>query len=285
MVRHLGLVATLALSNAATAIEETLQNDGFVDGSPVVFQAGFVAGEIAASRFIPTIACPCVVDSVTLLFGGASGTRTMGISIWEDAAGTAGPGSLLFSGDVELTGSNLFLQQIDLSLTAVVVNGPFRVGLEFGHDGLPAVATDLDGTIDKAANFILADIGIPFWFPASDLGVSGDFIIRATIDNLVAEDTDADGIPDVSDNCITVSNSDQRDTDGDNYGNICDADLNNDCSVNFGDLERFRTVFFGDDPDADLDGDGFVNFSDLSSLRQQFFGPPGPSGLATLCDS
>ena len=35
-------------------------------------------------------------------------------------------------------------------------------------------------------------------------------------------DTDRDGVPDLSDNCPTVSNVDQRDDDGDGVGNVCD---------------------------------------------------------------
>ena len=75
-----------------------------------------------------------------------------------------------------------------------------------------------------------------------------------------AADTDADGISDTADNCIEVANSDQRDTDADGYGNRCDADLDNNLVVNFGDLGLFKGVFFkkagdpGFDPDADFDG-------------------------------
>ena len=36
------------------------------------------------------------------------------------------------------------------------------------------------------------------------------------------EDSDGDGIPNVSDNCPTVSNADQMDSDGDGFGDVCD---------------------------------------------------------------
>ena len=42
-----------------------------------------------------------------------------------------------------------------------------------------------------------------------------------------AVDTDGDGILDDTDNCLDVANADQRDTDGDGFGNRCDTDLNN----------------------------------------------------------
>jgi hypothetical protein len=93
-------------------------------------------------------------------------------------------------------------------------------------------------------------------------------------------DADTDGIPDVADNCTLLENADQRDTNGDGYGNVCDPDLDNDGSVNFPDLALFRKVIFTTDPDADFDGNGSVNFLDLGKMKAFFFLPPGPSGLA-----
>ena len=260
---------------------ETLQNDGFVSGGPAVFQGGFVSGEIAAARFELPAGCPCLLTGVTALFGGSSQTRSMGLRVWDDPGGGTVPGNELFSGSVTLTGSDVAFQEIDLAQTPVLVSGPFRVGLEFNHDGLPSVATDLDGSIDAAANFILADVGVLFWFSSQTLGVSGDFIIRATVE--VFGETDGDGVPDAVDNCVNAPNVDQRDTDGDGFGNICDPDLNNDCVVNPTDLGLFKAVFFTGDEDADLDGDGAVNPIDLGILKNYFFGAPGPSGLTSTC--
>ncbi|MFK8017176.1 MAG: ThuA domain-containing protein [Gammaproteobacteria bacterium] len=96
-------------------------------------------------------------------------------------------------------------------------------------------------------------------------------------------DTDGDSQLDTEDNCVTLFNEDQRDTNGDGFGNICDQDLNNDCIVNAADLGIFRTVFFSDDPDADFNGDGTVNVPDLGLMRVSFFGPPGPSGVTPDC--
>ncbi len=148
------------------------------------------------------------------------------------------------------------------------------------------MATDLDGSIDAAANFILADLGgVSFWFRSSNLGVSGDFIIRSTIDNLVAVDSDEDGVPDEIDNCTNVVNADQRDTNIDGFGNACDADLNNDCVINFQDISAFAGLFLQTgDLDADLNGDQVVNFGDFVVAISNFLGAPGPSGLSNACD-
>ena len=94
---------------------------------------------------------------------------------------------------------------------------------------------------------------------------------------LFIKDTDGDGVLDHEDNAILVPNADQRDTDGDGYGNIVDADLNNDMTINFADLSLMKQRFFSADADADLDGNGSVNFADLSILKSMFFKPPGDS--------
>jgi hypothetical protein len=99
------------------------------------------------------------------------------------------------------------------------------------------------------------------------------------------QDTDGDGLADNADNCTLVSNADQRDSDGDGIGNACDADLDDDCTVNFADLGVMKSMFFTHDADADLDGDGVVNFADLAILKSGFFQPPGPSGVPNSCDN
>ncbi len=101
-----------------------------------------------------------------------------------------------------------------------------------------------------------------------------------TITVTSAKDSDGDGVADDVDNCVDAANADQRDTNADGFGNLCDADLNNDNIINFIDLGLLRAVFFTADPDADFDGDGSVNFIDLGIMRSSFFGPPGPSGVA-----
>ncbi len=99
-------------------------------------------------------------------------------------------------------------------------------------------------------------------------------------DNAPPPDTDGDGLPDTTDNCIERANPTQGDADGDGYGNACDADFSNDGLVNFADLAILRSGFGSNDPLTDLDDSGFVNFADLGIFRQLFGSPPGPSALA-----
>ena len=101
-------------------------------------------------------------------------------------------------------------------------------------------------------------------------------------------DTDCDGIPDTQDNCIYVPNGplapdaggqSQRDTNGDGYGNVCDADLNNDGLVTAADYMILRSRLNTTNADADLNGDGQVTIADYLILRGLLNKAPGPSGL------
>lgn len=99
-------------------------------------------------------------------------------------------------------------------------------------------------------------------------------------------DRDGDGACDDADDCETAWNPDQIDSDGDGYGNQCDADYDNNGIVGAADFNRIRRGFgqtLGD-PDyraaADHDSDGRVTWADARFCARRFGRPPGPSGLA-----
>jgi hypothetical protein len=101
------------------------------------------------------------------------------------------------------------------------------------------------------------------------------------LDFRTESDTDLDGHFDRRDNCSLVANAAQSDADGDCFGNICDADLNDSGGVvNFADLALFRAAFGNASPPADLNSSGgVVNFADLALFRSLFARLPGPSGF------
>ncbi|MCQ8127450.1 DUF642 domain-containing protein [Methylomonas rivi] len=97
-----------------------------------------------------------------------------------------------------------------------------------------------------------------------------------------APDTDGDGVADNLDNCKRVANANQRDTDGDGYGNICDADFNQNKVVDPTDLSKQKALLGKVSPNGheDLNGNGIVDPTDLSIAKGYLGKMPGPSGVA-----
>jgi len=104
-------------------------------------------------------------------------------------------------------------------------------------------------------------------------------------------DSDRDTLGDACDNCRDISNADQRDTNAgedDNtslpgiqhYGNACDPDFDNDGSVSLGDFNEWRQYYRQSvppaSPDLDLDDSGNVGLGDFNIWRQYYRSAPGP---------
>ena len=116
----------------------------------------------------------------------------------------------------------------------------------------------------------------------------GDPLMTSVARVTTGEDLDGDGVPDARDNCLEVPNRDQRDTDGDGYGNLCDADFDNDGRVTArwgslppgvkGDLNALEGAIAAHryDPHLDLDGDRDVDIDDATIASLFLFLPPGP---------
>jgi hypothetical protein len=89
-----------------------------------------------------------------------------------------------------------------------------------------------------------------------------------------------DGICWRIDNCQVVSNPVQDDTDGDDCGNLCDADYDNDGTVGFSDFGAFtrnfgttNELYNHTEPVTDV-----VGFGDFGFFTSNFGTVPGPSG-------
>ncbi len=90
-----------------------------------------------------------------------------------------------------------------------------------------------------------------------------------------ANDLDGDGLDNTGDNCPLTINPNQRNTDSDNFGNLCDPDLDGSNLVGFPDKNQLQAAFFSNNPDADFDGDGKVNFKDLARMKLYWGKAPG----------
>ena len=116
----------------------------------------------------------------------------------------------------------------------------------------------------------------------------GDPLMTSVARVATGDDLDGDGLRDARDNCLEIPNRDQRDTDGDGYGNLCDADFDNDGRVTAGwgpmppgttgDLHALESAIAAHryDPHLDLDGDRDVDVDDATIASLSLFLPPGP---------
>ncbi len=102
--------------------------------------------------------------------------------------------------------------------------------------------------------------------------------IKQNVPEFNVPDKDNDGVPDHTDNCSELVNPYQWDSNNDGFGNLCDADLNNDNWISFSDLKQFKSVYGTNNADADLDGNGIVGFGDFAILKSMFGKRPGPAG-------
>ena len=140
------------------------------------------------------------------------------------------------------------------------------------HDAIFSLdCSDLPEPASSTGNFAIYD---RMGRLTNDAQMPGGMLTRFSL-----VDLDGESIADICDNCLGVPNASQMDTDGDLFGNVCDADLNNDLFVDFGDVAPMVRGFIWQDPNADLNADGDVNFGDIQIFVDSYMKPPGPSGL------
>ena len=110
------------------------------------------------------------------------------------------------------------------------------------------------------------------------------FLLLLYIPLVYAEmDTDEDGIIDSEDNCVDVFNPDQKDTNQDGFGNICDPDLDNDGNITSEDGDIIESVYgltpesLNWNPDVDLNDDDSIDIFDVVVWSEMYGKKPGPS--------
>lgn len=172
---------------------------------------------------------------------------------------------------VSPTTANAFIKTLDpgagFALTNFITNDTTALPVDWAR-------YELSITIDAGLVGQILQIG--FSSTAANFTPSGNFYDNIVFNN---GDTDGDGVADTADNCTLVANASQLDTNGDNYGNACDPDLDNNGTVNFLDAAAFGALFGPGTGDGDFNGDGNTNFLDYAIFPSYFGGSPGPSGL------
>lgn len=103
-------------------------------------------------------------------------------------------------------------------------------------------------------------------------------------------DIDGDLACDLIDNCVLLPDPAEFDADGDDYGNLCDADFDNTGLVTIGDFVTIRACFDKTVPasgpladptcsESDMVKTSLVNIGDFNYWRTSFLGTqvPGPA--------
>ena len=132
--------------------------------------------------------------------------------------------------------------------------------IDLDGDGIwNAADTDRDG--DGVDNDLDSHPSDPNQSVDTDADSVGDSQDWAPEDPLEQFDFDRDGVGNNADNCVSVANPDQLNTDGDDSGNACDADDDNDGVSDIDEATNGTNPLL-----VDTDGDGVSDLTDVFPL-------------------
>ena len=263
---------------ATTSVNAKLSLDASSDTTEVLISGSSTFADALWEPFVPGM-------HTFVLTPDDDGIATVHVK-YRDAAGNESPS--VYSDSIEVVAATevgsvtgIALLEGGSSHAAILVQpvGPSGVPPEFSSaTGKFKVTNVAPGSYD----FVLEYPGYESVVVENVKVVAGANASIGTIE-LQAQDADGDGVLDSADNCTLVSNADQRDTNGDGYGNVCDGDFDDNCATNLVDFGYLKSVLFTTDPDADLNGDGTVTFKDVLIFKSLLNQPPGPSGVTNVC--
>gem|GEM_PF-786305 len=179
-----------------------------------------------------------------------------------------------------------------LGQSAALSVGPQDYGLRTGTSmatphvvGVAALAWSQDPTLSNTQIRSALQAG------ALDLGPAGrdpmfgfGLVQAATTVTQLPGDTDNDGLANSADNCPTVANADQLDSDADGAGDVCDADIDGDGMSNDYETANGLNPLSAADALGDRDADGFSNLAEFyaSTSSSDNSSAPQDSGAASL---
>jgi len=227
-----------------------------------------------------------------------NGGCSLGTANWRyDAIGTSAPTSngvvtagylayakayyyqtaLMQTSTVDIEGSRFPWTTGSVTVTATG-RGPHKtVHYEQGYDNRATYLGAISGTIQLVTPTLTRWLQPALNFETGGIGILNLKIIPG------GNCGDCDGVGDQVDNCVDTPNPVQDDTDGDDCGNLCDADYDNDGWVGFGDFGLFAQHFGTTNPlyNHTEPIDDSVGFADFGFFAANFGAAPGPSGTTS----
>jgi len=189
------LLVSLAGGAPAGAVVKELSNDGFAGAGNVTCVMGFAEAESAAAKLTADPGdYPYEIKKVRMLICPEPTSGFVILRIYEDDTGTVVPGPLLYEEIVQVTASDIALNEVDLSLQGIVISsGSVRVELEWYQASPPGpgLARDNDGFTPNVNYVYVNPPGV--WVYADAVGVMGDWIIRMEIETNAEPPLFADG--------------------------------------------------------------------------------------------
>jgi hypothetical protein len=298
------LVLVLSLATAAAASAVTTDYHPTATARDFATSAGgWTASTANSAPCVQGLTCP-VVDNTFVAAGGAGGASdgflrtkvnalvlasmlTVTKASWRsptflyDGAGGQVPDSVSFTMDrrVEaaallgkLSGAkySVFLDNETASTTVTVVDGA-PITNQPSWASLPAVALPAAGlTIGATYRIrIVTELDVPVAVTPSGQFDYDNVLLRAVKADPVPTDTDKDGVPDSTDNCVNVPNAGQSDADKDGIGDACDTTAGAPDTDNDGVPDSTDNCDFVKNPgQSDADGDGVGDACDSTPFGQ-----------------